>query len=619
MYAAHEEMTGMEEEKSPVEITDIGVVNVHDHLCLMYRDDEELLGAVLPFIQGGLSLGERCVYLHAAEKRLEEVLQNAVDGNKEDSGALILLPLRQTWLRGGALKQDRIMELLGDICSGAASDGFSGTRIVCDMSWALRDTKSQQMLHHFERNLTAFAAASETALLCLYDRRSFGDERLLDLARIHPSLICSGRVCENPLHLPVGMRAPVLSELDTFFAASHRLTAVIDDGERLKNELEQAYSALAKKIYENWQEEDTLRATEKEMQEKDEALLANRRRQYTILQHLPAIMLAFDSGDRLAACNHEFERVTGFRGEEVMGKAMLELLHVEAEQREEVVVHHPREGGDYRGREWRLRCKDGSLRLVSWSNISHYVPVNGWANWILGIDVTPRVAEPALRTAKEELEVRTAELEAFGQAISHDLAGRLARISGDCSGLKQFHAPQLAPGCRELLQDIEKAAAELAGPIEALKRMTALTATGIRPVVVDLSAMAAEIAAQLSGAARRPVDFRIEDGVTVTGDKEMLRLAMEQLLENAWHSTMGVKHPVIRFGTAQVRGERSIYVSDNGPRDAEAPGEPDGKGQGERICCGIGLATVQRIINLHRGRIWSAEQAGKGGTLYFQV
>ena len=133
--------------------------------------------------------------------------------------------------------------------------------------------------------------------------------------------------------------------------------------------------------------------------------------------------------------------------------------------------------------------------------------------------------------------------------------------------------------------------------------------------------MASEIAAQLIDAGARPVTFRIEDGVTVTGDREMLRLAMEQLLENAWNYTVGVKHPVIQFGTAQVEGERSFYVSDNGPRlvqhlEKVAAGQADGT---DRLFCGIGLATVQRIINLHRGRIWSAEQAGKGGTLYFQV
>lgn len=615
----------MEEEKRPVEVADIGVVNCHDHLCLLYQDEGEVLNPVLPFIQKGVATGERCVYLHAAEKKLERLLQNAVEGQQQDSGALVLLPLKQTWLRGGSFKQERIMELMRNICSGAASDGFSGTRIICDMAWAVKDAKSLELLHRFERDLTAFAAENDTTLLCLYDRRLFTPEQLLELARMHPGIITGGRVCENPLFVPLGEQPrskAAVRELDAFLFASQRMAMVSAEGERLKQELEQAYAALARKIYENWQEEDTLRASEKEIHEKDEALLANRRRLQTILQHLPALMMAFDSGDRLAACNHEFERITGYRVEEVMGKPMLELLQAEGELREEVVSAHPPEGGDYRGREWNIRCKDGSLKLVSWSNISRYVPITGWVNWVIGLDVTSRQhAESGLRSLRDELDARTSEIEAIGHAVSHDLGACLARISSDCGRVQMLYGAQLTPPCRGLLKSIKDAALELSGPIAALQRMTALTAAGLQPVEVDLSAMASEIAAQLADAARRPVDFRIEDGVTVTGDKEMLRLAMEQLLENAWHSTIGVKHPVIRFGTAQVEGERSFYVSDNGPRLAVTLGQAAaGLGSGsERICCGIGLATVQRIINLHRGRIWSAEQAGKGGTLYFQV
>lgn len=615
----------MEEEKRAAEVADIGVINSHDHLCLLYQDETELLNQVLPFIQKGVAIGERCVYLHAAEEKLERLLQNAVEGQKQEGGALILLPVKETWLRGGKFKQDRIMELLHNICSGAASDGFSGTRIICDMGWALKDQKAQERLHGFERDLTEFAAENDTVLLCLYDRRLFTPELLLELARVHPNLVTGGKACENPLYIAPDVQPrnkPAVRELDSFLSASQRSAMLTAEGERLKQELEQAYAALARKIYENWQEEDTLRATEQEIHEKDEALLANRRRQQTILQHLPAVMMAFDGGDRLAACNHEFERVTGFRVEEVMGKPMLELLQVEGGLREDLIAAHPPQGGDYRGREWNLRCKDGTLKLVSWSNISRYVPITGWTNWILGLDVSQRLyAEKGITALKDELAARTSELEAIGQAVSRDLGARLARIGADCGRLQKLLGTQLTAPCRDLLESIKKAAHELSAPITALQRMSTLTTAELQPVEVDLSAMAAEIAAQLSHAAQRPVDFRIEGGVTVTGDKEMLRLAMEQLLENAWQCSKSVKHPVITFGTAQVEGARSCYVSDNGPRLAgAASAEPDdGENGAERISCGIGLATVQRIINLHRGRIWSAEQAGKGGILYFQV
>jgi PAS domain S-box-containing protein len=396
------------------------------------------------------------------------------------------------------------------------------------------------------------------------------------------------------------------------------------DRERLRQELEQAYAALARKIYENWQEEDTLRASEKELHEKDEALLEQRRRIQTILQHLPAVLMAFDQENRLAACNHEYERVTGFRAEEVMGKLILELVDVAAEGREELVAAHPPEGGNYRGREWNLKCKDGSLRSVCWSNISRYVPIHGWPNWIMGLDVTQRVhAELGLRSLNDELDARAGELEALGIAVSHDLSGQLSRISGHCATMQEQYGKGLSPPCRELLREINEATLDMAGRITALQRFTTLAAGELRPEQVDLSAMAAEIATRLGGSAQeRDVTFSIEDGVTATGDKKLLRLAMEQLLENAWNYTCGVQHPVIRFGTTQVEGKLSFFVSDNGPRftgHPQAQLEPRRWGSTSELGCGIGIATVQRIISLHRGRIWAADEAGKGATFYFRV
>lgn len=615
----------MQEKKEPVEIADIGVVNCHDHLCLLYEGEGEILNPVLPFIQKGVAIGERCIYLHAAEGRLERLLKNAVAAQKEDSGALVLIPMHEVWLKEGSFKQERVLQLLQKLCSGAIDEGFSGSRIICDMAWAAREGKQLELLHRLERELTDFASRNDVTLLCLYNRELFEPDRGLELAKMHPNLIVNGRACGNPLFIPLSLDPHGRSagcELDVFLTASHRMAAITAEGERLKQELEQAYAALARKIYENWQEEDTLRASEKEIHEKDEALLEHKRRLQTILQHIPALLMAFDTGDRLAACNHEFERVTGYRVEEVIGKPMLDLFQAEGERREEVVAAHPPQGGDYRGREWSLRCKDGTLRTISWSNISRYVPIKGWVNWIVGLDVTARLqAENGLKGLKKELDARNGEVEAFGEAVSNDLSGRLARINEDCLLMQKLYGARLSQPCLEMLKKVCDAALGLAGPIAALQRLTTLAAAGLQREEVDLSAMASEIAAQLTDTGARPVTFRIEDGVTVTGDREMLRLAMEQLLENAWNLTQGVKHPVIKFGTAQVKGERSCYVSDNGPRLGEqiartAAGKAEGA---DRISCGIGLATVQRIINLHRGRIWSAEQNSRGGTLYFQV
>jgi PAS domain S-box-containing protein len=616
----------MPENKEPAESPGLDGVAPHDHLCLLYEGEAEILKPVIPFIQKGVALGERCVYLNAGEATLERVLKNAMLGQQHDIGALTLLPVQEAWLKGGSFDPKQVLELLQALCAGAAADGFKGTRIICDMGWAGRDAIALERLRDFELALTRFASQSQVTLLCLYNRQAFSPERMLELAKIHPQLVLDGKLCRNQLFIPQerGVRAPKPTrELDAFLAAVQTATSAQADREKLRQELEQAYAALARKIYENWQEEDTLRASEKELHEKDEALLAHKRRLQTILQHIPAMMVAFDVSDRVAACNHEFERVTGFKVEEVMGKPMLELMHAEGELLRELIENHPPEGGAYRGKQWNIRCRDGSLKNVSWSNMSKYVPITGWPNWITGVDVTPMVrAEHELKALSGELQECTGELEALGFAVSHDLSEQLSKISGHCATMQELYGTGLSPECREMLRSIHDATLEMVGRIGALQRFASLSVTRMEPEEVDLSAMASEIAAELSGSgARRPVTFRIEDGVTATGDKKLLRLALEQLLENAWNYTLGVPHPVIRFGTAQIEGERSFFVSDNGPRPDVTPGHlPRRKLDGaDRLCCGIGLATVQRIISLHGGKIWAEDEAGKGGTLFFRV
>jgi PAS domain S-box-containing protein len=615
----------MQENGEAVDIPGLERVNRHDHLCLLYDGDTDILAPVIPFIQKGVALGERCVYLNAGADTLERVLKNALSGQKHDIGALKLLPVQETWLKGGCFDPGRVSELLRGICAGSAADGFKGTRIICEMGWAGRDLRWMELLNQFELSLNRFAQLNEVTLLCLYNRQSFTPERMLELAKIHRHLVIGGQVCDNPLFQaaePNVRSAPAACELDLFLEAVQSSTAAAADREKLRQELEQAYAALARKIYENWQEEDTLRASEKELQEKDEALLAHKRRVQTILQHIPAIMMAFDATGSLAACNHEFERVTGFRPEEVMGKSMLELIRVEEELSAQVVAAHPPQGGNYRGQEWEIKCKDGSLKSVSWSNISRYVPIPGWSNWIIGQDETPRIhAEISLRSMKEELDARTGELEAFGYVISHDLSSLLAKISGYCATMQEAFG--LTPKIREISQGIQEATLGMVERIAALQSLTALAAGGLQLEEVDLSAIASEIAAQLSDSGgERPVTFRIENGVTATGDRKLLRLALEQLLENACNYTVGVLHPVIQFGTARVEGELSYFVSDNGPRFSETMGRQaplKKQANPEGFFCGIGFATVQRIISLHRGRIWSADEAGKGRILYFQV
>jgi len=143
---------------------------------------------------------------------------------------------------------------------------------------------------------------------------------------------------------------------------------------------------------------------------------------------------------------------------------------------------------------------------------------------------------------------------------------------------------------------------------------------------VDLSALAEEIATRLRETQpEQQTAFNIDKGLTVHGDRQLLRVLLENLIGNAWKFTSKSPKARIKFGTTQNGGEKAYFVKDNGAgfdmayadklfgafqrlhETAEYPGT------------GIGLATVQRIINRHGGSVWAEGEVGKGATFYFTL
>ena len=142
----------------------------------------------------------------------------------------------------------------------------------------------------------------------------------------------------------------------------------------------------------------------------------------------------------------------------------------------------------------------------------------------------------------------------------------------------------------------------------------------------DLSDVVYDVTSELSLAEpERRVTFRIANGVTVNGDANLLRVVLENLLGNAWKYTATREGATIEFGVAEMDGEATCFVRDNGVgfdmADAgklfapfqRLPGTNEFKGHG------IGLATVERIIRRHGGRIWAEAAPGDGATFYFTL
>src|SRR5690242_5175020 len=100
----------MHDTKDPADRPLMEEIGRHDHVCLIYEEEAEILNPVISFIQKGIALGERCLYLHAGQETLERVLKSSLVGQKHDAGALVLLPVQDAWLRGGGFDPGRLME-----------------------------------------------------------------------------------------------------------------------------------------------------------------------------------------------------------------------------------------------------------------------------------------------------------------------------------------------------------------------------------------------------------------------------------------------------------------------------------------------------------------------------
>ncbi len=225
-----------------------------------------------------------------------------------------------------------------------------------------------------------------------------------------------------------------------------------------------------------------------------------------------------------------------------------------------------------------------------------------------------------------ELNDLNRELETFSYTVSHDLRGPLSRIQGFSKALLESHYQQVDDQGRLYLNRIEHSSRRMNDLVEDLLSLARVTRIEMSRQIVDLSGIVRSIAAEL--AAREPertVEFVIEDGVHAWGDPDLLRAAMLNLMENSWKFTR--KHPTARieFGVAELAGVRTYFLRDDGAGFESAQVarlfhpfqrlHKDSEFEGT----GIGLATVERIIRRHEGRIWAQSEIEQGAEFHFTL
>ncbi|BDV42983.1 hypothetical protein GURASL_19060 [Geotalea uraniireducens] len=306
-------------------------------------------------------------------------------------------------------------------------------------------------------------------------------------------------------------------------------------------------------------------------------------------------------------------------------------LFVDPDQRDEI-LRAVRETDAFVRREIGYRRKDGSP-FVANLMMRAVRDTAGAIAFLEGFveDITDRKrVEREMQEFNAELErrvrERTADLEAFSYSVSHDLRGPLAAVDGFTLAVLDDYGDRLDDTAQEYLGRVRRASKRMAQIIDSLLQLAKLNRATITREQVDLSALAEGIAEGLAQMApERTVRFTIARGVTVNGDRRLLRQVMENLLGNAWKYTSHTTAAIIEFGVADQGGRPVYFVSDNGAgfemSGADKLFRPFQRlhGESEFAGTGIGLTIVQRIVQLHGGTVWAEGERDRGARFSFTL
>jgi signal transduction histidine kinase len=231
--------------------------------------------------------------------------------------------------------------------------------------------------------------------------------------------------------------------------------------------------------------------------------------------------------------------------------------------------------------------------------------------------------EQRVQQRTQQLVAANHELEAFSYSVSHDLRGPLQTMNGFVHMLATDYESKLDDRAKDYLRQLRLSSRRMAELIEDLLNLSRVSTTGMQAETVNLSELAKAVAANLqSREPARQVEFVIANCPAVEGDARLLQIVMENLLSNAWKYTSSHARARIEFGCEKRASGTVYFVRDDGAgfdaRQADRLFKPFQRlhSEAEFPGTGIGLATVQRIVQRHGGRIWG-ESAGHGATFFF--
>ncbi len=355
-----------------------------------------------------------------------------------------------------------------------------------------------------------------------------------------------------------------------------------------------------------------------------------------IIRSLPGVFFLLESSGRIVRWNLNLARVTGRDLDHEANLLVRNLCHADDRLAFQNALTHA------------LRTEQTTVEARLLGPDDHAVPhvftiihveLRGISHLVgIGIDISDRLkAEQEIRALNNALETRVRErtaeltvankeLESFSYSVSHDLSSPLRGIDGFSRMLEEDFADRLDTTGLGYLRRIRAATARMQNLIDDLLKLSRITRDEMRREDFNLSALATEIGDYLqSEFPDREVTFQVDEDIRIHADRNLLRIAMDNLLRNAWKFTANNPVANVQVGCLHQNGQPVYFVKDDGAgfdmryatklfgafqrlhRDSDFAGT------------GIGLATVSRIIHRHGGRVWAEAAVDSGATFYFTL
>jgi PAS domain S-box-containing protein len=362
---------------------------------------------------------------------------------------------------------------------------------------------------------------------------------------------------------------------------------------------------------------------------------------YKVQQYLDiagVILIAIDADRRVTLINQKGCEVLGKSSKDIIGKDWLETFVPENTRQEVIRIFNQLIAGRIESVEYfenPVLTQTGEERLIAWHNVllrDEEGKITGTLS--SGEDITEKKHTESqirrlnldLRNRAVALESANKELEAFAYSVSHDLRAPLRGIDGFSQILLEEYEDRMDEQGKNYLNRVRSAAQRMAQLIDDLLGLSRVGRSDMTIQQVNLTRIALEIADGLHKTdPGRQVEFVIQEEIKAQGDARLLRIVLENLIGNAWKFTS--KHPraQIEFGQQQQKDSLVYFIRDDGAGfDMKYADKLFGAFQRLHTAkefpgTGVGLATVQRIIHRHGGRIWAKGEVEKGAVFYFTI